>query len=100
MTLEEKAAIGKPARSRTAAAREVERARIILLASKGKRVPAIAQELELTEITVRTWLNRFNNPDIGENGRLKLAIFTAFFTFSVKLFEFDGLAQDRITLSA
>src|SRR5215475_9125584 len=61
LTSEEKAAIAKLARSRTAAAREVERARIILLASKGKRVPAIAQELELTEITVRTWLKRFNN---------------------------------------
>jgi hypothetical protein len=33
----EKAVIEKPARSRTAAAREVERARMILLASKGKR---------------------------------------------------------------
>jgi len=38
--------------------------------------------------------------DIGENRRLKLAIFAAFFTFSVKLFEFAGLAQDWLTLSA
>jgi len=75
LTPEEKAAIAKLARSRTAAAREVERARIILLASKGKRVPAIAQELELTEITVRTWLKRFNNEgldglaDLPRSGR-------------------------------
>jgi len=75
LTDEEKAAIAKLARSRTAAAREVERARIILLASKGKRVPAIAQELELTEITVRTWLKRFNNEgldglaDLPRSGR-------------------------------
>jgi len=75
LTSEEKAAIAKLARSRTAAAREVERARIILLASKGKRVPAIAQELELTEITVRTWLKRFNNEgldglaDLPRSGR-------------------------------
>jgi len=61
LTDEEKAAITKLVRSRTAEAREVERARIILLASKGKRVPAIARELELTGITVRTWLKRFNN---------------------------------------
>src|SRR5262245_39450852 len=65
LTDEEKAAIAKLARSRTAAAREVERARIILLASKGKRAPAIAQELELTEITVRVWLKRFNMDEMG-----------------------------------
>lgn len=75
LTPEEKAAIAKLARSRTAAAREVERARIILLASKGKRVPAIAQELDLTEITVRAWLKRFNNEgldglaDLPRSGR-------------------------------
>jgi transposase len=74
LTDEEKAAIAKLARSRTAAAREVERARIILLASKGKRVPAIEQELELTEITV-AWLKRFNNEgldglaDLPRSGR-------------------------------
>jgi transposase len=38
-------------------------------------VPAIAQELELTEITVRTWLKRFNNQglegltDLHRSGR-------------------------------
>ena len=75
LTDEEKAAITKLTRSRTAAAREVERARIILLASKGKRVPTIARELELTEITVRTWLKRFNNEgldglaDLPRSGR-------------------------------
>jgi hypothetical protein len=42
LTAEEQTAIAKLARSRTAPAREVERARIILLASAGKRVPAIA----------------------------------------------------------
>ena len=52
--------IEKLAYSRTAAARVVERARIILLAHQGHRVPAIAQQLKLTAITVRTWLKRFN----------------------------------------
>src|SRR5919201_277897 len=60
LTAAEQSAIEKLARSRTAPAREVERARLILLADMGKRVPAIAQELELTETTVRTWLKRFN----------------------------------------
>jgi transposase len=60
LTAEEQSAIDKLARSRTAPARAVERAHIILLARRGTRVPAMAKELELTEITVRTWLTRFN----------------------------------------
>jgi transposase len=60
LTAAEQAAIEKLAHSRTAPAREVERASLILLADRGKRVPAIAQELDLTETTVRTWLKRFN----------------------------------------
>ena len=51
LTAAEQAAIEKLARSRTAPAREVERARLILLAAMGKRVPAIAQELSLTQTT-------------------------------------------------
>jgi transposase len=31
-----------------------------LLASKGRRVPAIAEQLEITQFTVRIWLKRFN----------------------------------------
>jgi transposase len=57
---EEHDTIEKFAHSRTAAARLVERAPIILLANQGHRVPAIAQQLQLTAITVRTWLTRFN----------------------------------------
>lgn len=57
---EEHATIEKLAHSRTAAARLVERARILLLANQGHRVPAIAHQLQLTAITVRTWLKRFN----------------------------------------
>ncbi len=48
------------AQSRTAAARAVERARIIWLAHQGWRVPAIARELRLGGDTVRVWLKRFN----------------------------------------
>lgn len=56
---EEHETIEKFAHSRTASARLVERARIILLASQGHRVPAIAQQLQLPAITVRTWCKRF-----------------------------------------
>jgi len=52
--------IEKLAHARTAAARLVERARIMLLAHQGHWVPAIAYQLQLTAITVRTWLKRFN----------------------------------------
>jgi transposase len=46
--------------SRTAAARTVERAKIIWLASQGRGVPAIARDLHLNDDTVRLWLKRFN----------------------------------------
>ena len=45
---EEHETIEKLAYSRTAAARLVERARILLLANQGHRVPAIAHQLQLT----------------------------------------------------
>jgi transposase len=60
LTGEERDRVKKLARSRIAPARLVERARIILLAHRGLRVPAIAEQLKLTQITVRTWLKRFN----------------------------------------
>ena len=52
--------IRQRAHSRTAPARTVERARIIWLAHRGRRVPAIAQELHLTPTTVGSWFIRFN----------------------------------------
>jgi transposase len=60
LTAEERSAIETLARSRTASTREVERAHIIRLASRGTRVPAIATALDGTAITVRTWLKRFH----------------------------------------
>jgi len=53
------------AHSRTAPARTVERARIVWLAHQGQRVPAIAQELQLTPTTVRSWLQRFNGSGLA-----------------------------------
>ena len=72
---EEYDTIDKCAHSRTAAARLVERARILLLAHQGHRVPALAHQLPLTAITVRTWLKRCNAaglaalPDKPRSGR-------------------------------
>ncbi len=60
LTTEEQAAIERLANSRTASAREVERAQVIRLATTGQRVPVIAQRLELAAKTVRVWLKRFN----------------------------------------
>jgi len=60
MTTEEKEQVERLARSRTEAARVVERARIIRAASQGTRVPAIARQLQLSENAVRLWLKRFN----------------------------------------
>ena len=75
LSTEEQDTIDKFAHSRTAAARFVERARIILLAHQGHWVPAIAHQLQLTAITVRIWLKRFNAaglaalPDKPRSGR-------------------------------
>ena len=60
LTDDEAAAVEVLARSRTAPARAVERARIVREAHHGARVPAIARTLGLCEATVRTWLTRFN----------------------------------------
>jgi transposase len=57
--------------SRTAAVRDVERARIILQSSNGQRVPVIARTLDLCEPTVRVWIKRFNEngmAGLNENG--------------------------------
>ena len=60
LTEAERMAIEKLAHSRTAPARQVERARIVWQASQGRMAPAIAAELHLTAYTVRDWIKRFN----------------------------------------
>ena len=60
LTEDEVAAVTRLAHSRAAAARAVERARIVLAAHEGDRVPAIAARLGIHEKTVRRWLRRFN----------------------------------------
>ena len=65
LTAEETAALKRLAHARTEAARAVERATIIWLASQGERVAAIARRLGLTEATVRLWLKRFNKEGLA-----------------------------------
>ena len=60
MTDAEVETIKTRARSRTEAARDVERAQIIWLAHEGRSVPAIAAALHVSAPTVRVWLKRFN----------------------------------------
>jgi transposase len=64
MTAEEQKQIKRLARSRTEAARVVERAQIVSLARQGVGVPAIARRLHLSEKAVRLWLKRFNSQGV------------------------------------
>jgi len=65
LTEAERTAIEKLAHSRTAPARQVERARIVRQASQGQIAPAIAAELRLTAETVRDWIKRFNTHGVA-----------------------------------
>jgi transposase len=60
LTAEEAAGVKNLARSRTAAARRVERARIVWHASRGETPPTIARTLGLSAETVRRRIRRFN----------------------------------------
>ncbi len=59
LTDEEQATVERLAYSRTAPARQVERARIIWHASRGEDVARIAEQLRLAAHTVRVWIHRF-----------------------------------------
>jgi transposase len=60
LTAEERSAIETLARSRTAPARRVERARVVWRAGRGETPPAIAAALGLDAETVRRRIRRFN----------------------------------------
>jgi transposase len=60
LTAEETSAVETLARSRTAPARRVERARIVWRASRGETPPAIAATLGVDAETVRRRIRRFN----------------------------------------
>ena len=60
LTAEERSAVETLARSRTALARQVERARVVLRASRGETLSGIAEALGLSAETVRRRIRRFN----------------------------------------
>ena len=60
LTAAEGAEVGRLARSRTAPARLVERARIVRLAAEGRPAAAIAAAVGRSPRTVRTWIRRFD----------------------------------------
>jgi transposase len=60
LTEEERAELRRRAQSRTAPARVVERARMILAVDAGQRVPEVARRLGLGADVVRQWIKRFN----------------------------------------
>ena len=55
----EREAVARLARSRTAAARQVERANVVVAALEGTSVGAIAERFQLSPATVYLWLHRF-----------------------------------------
>lgn len=59
LSVEEREAVERVARSRTAQARQVERARVVLAAVEGEGVGAIAARFHLSPATVYLWLHRF-----------------------------------------
>ncbi len=60
LTTEEREAVRQLAHSRTAPAREVERAKMIWHLLQGEWVPAVARRLGRSEPRVRYWLQQFN----------------------------------------
>ena len=60
LTAEERSAVETLARSRTAPARRVERARLVWRANRGETPPAIAAVLGMSAETVRRRIRRFN----------------------------------------
>jgi transposase len=64
-TDEERGKIERLTRAHSAPVRLVQRARIVQLALQGMTVPAIAQELALSEKMVRVWLKRFEQDGLA-----------------------------------
>jgi transposase len=60
LTADERAELERQARSRTAPARVVERARLMLAVADGQTAPAAAAALGLVPATGRQWVKRFN----------------------------------------
>ena len=64
-------ALGVLARSQRAAHREVQRARVLLMAADGVANNAIAQSVSVTPTTVRAWRSRFESEGLAKLGRVR-----------------------------
>src|SRR5688572_3188162 len=62
---EEREALMKRRRSRTAGKRDVERATMILLRAEGKSTGEIAREIKCSQDTVTLWVKRFNSQGLA-----------------------------------
>ncbi len=65
VTDEERQAVKRLAHSRTASARSVERAQVVLAALEGQQVEDIAAQLRLSRNTVYLWLHRFEERGVA-----------------------------------
>jgi transposase len=65
LTTDERSAVERLAHSRTAPARLVERARIVLAVLDGERVAVLAQRLGCRVATVYLWAHRFNDAGLA-----------------------------------
>ena len=65
LTPEERGTLEQLAHSRTAPARLVERAQILLAAAEGQRPTAIAGRVDVSRETVYTWIHRFNEQGLA-----------------------------------
>src|SRR5690349_6533192 len=65
LTDEERVELQRRGQSRTAPAREVERARLVWGVAQGERVPAVARRLGIGEDVVRQWVKRFNRAGLA-----------------------------------
>lgn len=60
LTADERTVLEELARTRTAHTRLVERAKILRAVAGGERPNTVAERLEVTRVTVSTWIKRFN----------------------------------------
>lgn len=65
LTLDEQETLEHLSQSRTAPAREVERAQIIWRSSQGDSVQDLARVLRRSEAAIRTWITRFNESGLS-----------------------------------
>jgi transposase len=67
----QRAALRSIAKSRTAAVREVQRARVLLLAADGVANSRIAEQVGVTPTTVRAWRARFAEEGLAKLGKVR-----------------------------